>query len=180
MFASLAETSPPAALFQLENLYGDQFMSKQTLELSISRTLDAPRAAVWRCWVEPELLKQWHCPKPWWVSHAELDVRPGGASFVVMNGPNGEEQRLPGQYLEVVEGTRLVFTDAFDGDWRPAGAPFMVGFVELSDLPGGRTQMVWGARHWSEADRDKHLAMGFEQGWNAAADQLNELAKALG
>lgn len=148
-------------------------------ELSITRVLDAPRAAVWRCWVEADLLKQWYCPKPWYVSHAELDVRAGGPSMVVMNGPNGEEQRLPGQYLEVAALQRLVFTDAFDGDWRPAGTPFMVGFVELTDAPGGKTKMVWGARHWTEAAREQHLAMGFEQGWNAAADQLNALAQSL-
>jgi uncharacterized protein YndB with AHSA1/START domain len=153
--------------------------SEGNRDLSITRTITAPRAAVWRCWVEPELLKQWYCPKPWFVSHAELDVRPGGRNYVVMNGPNGEENRLPGQYLDVRQGERLVFTDAFDGDWRPAGKPFMVGFVELTDAPGGGARMLWGARHWSEADREQHLAMGFEQGWNAAADQLEALAKTL-
>lgn len=154
-------------------------MTQDTRELSIERVLAAPRAAVWRCWVEPELLKQWYCPKPWYVSEAELDVRPGGVNFVVMNGPNGEMNRLPGQYLEVAEGERLVFTDAFDGDWRPAGKPFMVGYVLLSDAPGGRTHMKWGARHWSEADTETHKAMGFEKGWNAAADQLDALAQTL-
>lgn len=154
-------------------------MTKNDRELSITRTINAPRSAVWRCWVEPTLLKQWYCPKPWYVSHVEQDVRPGGASLVVMNGPNGEENRLPGQFLDVVTGQRLVFTDAFDGDWRPAGKPFMVGFVELTDAPGGKTQMVWGARHWADEDRNAHLAMGFEQGWNAAADQLGELAQTL-
>ena len=154
-------------------------MTKNDRELSITRTIDAPRSAVWRCWVEPALLKQWYCPKPWYVSHVEQDVRPGGASLVVMNGPNGEENRLPGQFLDVAEGQRLVFTDAFDGDWRPAGKPFMVGFVELSDAPGGKTLMVWGARHWRDEDLDAHLAMGFEQGWSAAAAQLNELAQTL-
>jgi uncharacterized protein YndB with AHSA1/START domain len=148
-------------------------------DLSITRVLDAPRAAVWRCWVEPELLKQWYCPKPWWVSHAELDVRPGGKSRVVMNGPDGEENDLAGQYLEVVEGERLVATDAFSGDWRPVGTPFIVSIVQFADAPSGRTRMVWGARHWSLADKDRHLAMGFEQGWNAATDQLNDLAKSL-
>lgn len=151
-----------------------------TRDLSITRILDAPRALVWRCWTEPELLKQWYCPKPWYVSHAEFELRAGGASLVVMNGPNGEENRLPGQYLDVVDGRRLVFSDAFVGDWRPgAQKPFMVGFVELEDAPGGKTRMVWGARHWSDADREQHLAMGFENGWNAAADQLNDLAKSL-
>ena len=155
-------------------------MAETANEISITRILDAPRSAVWRCWVESPLLMQWYCPKPWRVSRADMDVRPGGASFIVMNGPNGEENPMPGQYLDVVEGERLAFTDAFVGDWRPGvGKPFMVGFVVLSDAPGGKTHMVWGARHWSEEDRAQHLAMGFEQGWNAAADQLNELAKSL-
>jgi uncharacterized protein YndB with AHSA1/START domain len=149
-------------------------------DLFITRTIDAPRNAVWRCWTEPHLLKQWYCPKPWLVSVAEIDVRAGGASYIVMNGPNGEEQKLPGQYVEVVEGQRLAFTDAFVGDWRPgAGKPFMLGYAEFSDAPGGKTLMTWGARHWSEEDRKSHEAMGFELGWNAAADQLNDLAKSL-
>lgn len=155
-------------------------MNNEDRALSITRTLEAPRALVWRCWTEPELLKQWYCPKPWRVSEAKLDVRAGGASFVVMNGPNGEEQRLPGQYIEVIEAKRLVFSDAFVGDWRPgASKPFMVGYVELTDAPGGATLMVWGARHWSIEDRQAHEKMGFHQGWNAAAAQLNELAKSL-
>jgi uncharacterized protein YndB with AHSA1/START domain len=149
-------------------------------ELSITRTLSAPRASVWRCWVEGALLKQWYCPKPWSVSVADLDVRPGGASLIVMNGPDGEVMPNPGQYLDVVPGERLSFTDAFVGDWVPGtSAPFMVGHVTLSDAPGGGTLMVWGARHWSEEAREQHLAMGFEAGWNAAADQLETLAASL-
>lgn len=148
--------------------------------LSIIRTLSAPRRVVWRCWTEGELLKQWFCPKPWRVSVAELDVRPGGASRIVMNGPDGEVVPHPGQYLEVVEGVRLVFTDAFTGDWAPGAAePFMVGHVTLEDTPEGATRMVWGARHWSAEARDQHLAMGFEAGWNTAADQLDRLAASL-
>ena len=58
--------------------------------LTLSRLIPAPRAAIWRCWTEPELLKQWFCPKPWGVSHAELDVRPGGSSVIVMRGPEGQ------------------------------------------------------------------------------------------
>ncbi len=96
-----------------------------------------------------------------------------------MSGPNGEENRLPGQYLEVKPLEKLVFTDAFDGDWRPVGTPFMVGYVELSEAENRATRMVWGARHWRAEDRQSHLDMGFEQGWNAAADQLDALAQRL-
>ncbi len=149
--------------------------------LSITRTINAPRAAVWRCWSEGDLLKQWYCPKPWSVSVAELDVRPGGKSHIVMNGPNGDGLNIiHGQYLEVVDGVSQTFSDAFVGDWMPADkVPFMVGYVKLSDLPDGKTRMEWGAHHWSVEALELHKTMGFEAGWNAAADQLDVLASGL-
>lgn len=58
-----------------------------THELVLDRVLDAPRAALWRCWTEPELLKQWFCPKPWFVSDVRMDLRPGGEFFALMSGP---------------------------------------------------------------------------------------------
>ncbi len=148
--------------------------------LKIIRHLQAPRAHVWRCWSEGALLQQWYCPKPWRVSVAEIDVRPGGASYIVMNGPAGEENPMHGQYVEVVDGYKQTFTDAYVGDWMPgSGAPFMTGYVILSDAPDGGTHMEWGARHWSEETKAQHEAMGFEAGWNAAADQLDALALTL-
>lgn len=149
-------------------------------DLHIDRVIAASRTAVWRCWVEGDLLKQWFCPKPWSVSKVEQDVRAGGASLVVMNGPNGEVMPNPGQFVDVAPQRRLAFTDAYLGDWRTAPAkPFMSGFVEFFDAPNGATRMIWGARHWSAEDKQSHLDMGFEAGWNAAADQLEALARSL-
>ena len=146
--------------------------------LSITRRIAAPRSAVWRCWTEPALLMQWYCPKPWQVTEAEIDLRPGGRMSVVMAGPEGERIDAPGMMLEVVPGERLVFTDAMTAGFIPAGEPFMVGHVTLTD-DGDGTRMVWGARHWTTQARDRHLAMGYEAGWNAAADQLDALAQSL-
>lgn len=148
-------------------------------ELVLARLLDAPRAAIWRCWTEPELLKPWFCPKPWGVATARLDVRPGGASYVEMVGPNGEVMPNPGQYLEVVPGRRLVFTDAFVGDWKPSGKPFFVGVIELEDDPSGGTRYTARARHWTEDDAKAHADMGFHAGWGVATEQLEAFAKAL-
>jgi uncharacterized protein YndB with AHSA1/START domain len=148
-------------------------------ELTLGRILDAPRAAVWRAWTEPELLKQWFCPAPWTVARAELDVRPGGASLIVMQGPEGQEMPNPGVYLEVVPHERLVFTDAFTSAWRPSGKPFMVAEVTFEDAGEGRTRYVARARHWSDADRKAHEEMGFHTGWGIAADQLEAVAQRL-
>lgn len=147
-------------------------------ELSITRLIDVPRAKLWRCWTEPELLKQWFCPKPWYVSVAELDVRPGGFSRITMNGPNGESHPNDGVYLEVVPNERLVFTDAFSAGWKPSGKAFMTGVVEFSD-EGGKTRYTARARHWTREDMVVHDKMGFTAGWNAVADQMTALAKTL-
>jgi uncharacterized protein YndB with AHSA1/START domain len=35
-----------------------------TLDLTLIKETNLPREAVWRALTEPELLKQWFCPKP--------------------------------------------------------------------------------------------------------------------
>jgi uncharacterized protein YndB with AHSA1/START domain len=147
--------------------------------LVLERIVKAPRQAVWRCWTEGELLKQWFCPKPWGVSRAELDVRPGGRNFVVMQGPQGEQVPSAGVYLEVVPGRRLVFTDAFESAWVPSGKAFMVGEITLDDTSEGHTSYTARALHWSAEDRETHEKMGFHQGWAIATDQLEALARSI-
>jgi uncharacterized protein YndB with AHSA1/START domain len=148
-------------------------------ELVLERVLDAPRAALWRCWTEPELLKQWFCPKPWFVSEARMDLRPGGEFFTLMNGPEGEQFGEPGVFLEVIEGERLVFTDAMRPGWVPSGRAFMVADVRFEDAGAGRTRYRARAMHWTAEAVKEHEDMGFHEGWNQAADQLVELARAL-
>jgi uncharacterized protein YndB with AHSA1/START domain len=149
-------------------------------DLFITRTIAAPRAAVWRCWTEPELLKRWYCPKPWRVTEASLDLRPGGRMNTVFEGPDGERHDNKGIFLEIVPMERLIFTDAFTEGFMPKDvAPFMTGFVHLSGAPDGGTAMHWGGRHWTADDKAKHEAMGFHDGWNAAATQLDDLAQEI-
>lgn len=150
----------------------------QSRTLIFERALKAPRANIWRCWSEPDLLKLWFCPKPWRVSKARMELRPGGRFDTVMNGPAGEEVDNRGVFLDVVAGERLVFTDAFVSAWEPSEKPFMTVTVTLADAPGG-TRYLARVVHWSEEDRKAHEAMGFEEGWGAAADQLEALAVTL-
>jgi uncharacterized protein YndB with AHSA1/START domain len=148
-------------------------------ELVLSRLLDAPRDKLFRCWTDPELLKQWFAPKPWTTPHAEIDVRAGGASNIVMRSPEGQDMPNPGVYLEVIPNEKLVFTDAFTTAWEPKeGAPFMVGILTFED-EGGKTRYTARVRHWTKEARDQHEAMGFLTGWGQCADQLEALAKTI-
>ncbi len=161
-------------------------MTTNDRELVLTRLIDVPRAKLWRCWTEPELLKQWFTPPPFTVSHAEMDVRPGGKSLVIMRGPDGKEMSNPGVYLEVVKNEKLVATDAYTADWMPSQKPFMTAIITFEDVggqgsgqAGGSTRYTARARHWSFEDCQAHEKMGFHTGWGIATDQLAALAKKL-
>lgn len=146
----------------------------ESRELVLTRLIDAPPEKVYRAWTEPVLLKQWFCPKPWMVASAELDVRPGGVSAIVMRSPEGQEFPSSGVYLEVVENQRLVFTDAYARAWEPSAKPFMTGVITFEN-EGGQTRYTARVLHWSASDRQTHEEMGFHEGWGKATDQLAEL-----
>ena len=144
-------------------------------ELVLTRLIDAPREKLFRCWTEPALIVQWFTPPPWKTIHAETDVRPGGASFILMQGPDGTQMPNHGVYLDVVRNARLVFTDDYTSAWVPSEKPFVTGIPTFED-EGGKTRYTARARHWKAEDREDHHKMGFHEGWGIATDQLAALA----
>jgi len=148
-------------------------------ELVLTRVIDAPREKLFRAWTEPGLLKQWFAPKPYTTPVVETDPRSGGASFIVMRGPDGQDMPLHGVYLEVVKNERIVFTDAYKKAWEPSQKPFFTGIITFEDLGDGKTRYTARARHWTAADREAHEKMGFHEGWGICTDQLAALAKRI-
>ena len=140
-------------------------------ELSLTRLIDVPREKLFRCWTEPALIVQWFTPPPWKTTHAETDVRAGGSSYIVMQGPDGTEMPNRGVYLEVIKNEKLVFTDAYTSAWVPSGKPFFTCVLTFED-EGGKTRYTARALHWTAEDCKSHEDMGFHDGWGAATDQL--------
>jgi uncharacterized protein YndB with AHSA1/START domain len=147
-------------------------------DLVLTRLIDASPEAVYRCWTEPDLMTRWFAPKPWSTPRASVDLRPGGTNLVVMADENGTEYPSPGQYLEIIPNRKLVFTDAYIGDWQPSEKPFFTCVLTF-EAEGGKTRYTATARHWSAEDREAHEKMGFHEGWGLCAAQLEEVAKSL-
>lgn len=147
-------------------------------DLVLTRLFDVPREKLFRCWTEPELLKQWFAPKPYRITEAELDVRAGGSNYLVMRSPEGEDMPLRGVYLEVVPNARIVFTDAYTRPWEPSEKPFFTGIITFEE-EDGKTRYTARARHWTQEDRAAHEKMGFHEGWGVCAEQLAALAATL-
>jgi uncharacterized protein YndB with AHSA1/START domain len=150
-------------------------------ELILQRLIYAPPAKLFRAWTEPELMKEWFCPKPWGVSSAMVELRPGGSNLVVMRSPEGEEHPQRGVYLDVVQDRRIVFTDAFVEAWVPSEKPFFVVTITFEPKgPNGQQTLYTAiAQHWSVADKESHEKMGFHEGWGKATDQLAELVRRI-
>lgn len=146
-----------------------------TRELTLTRLIDAPREAVYKCWTAPELLVQWFAPLPYTTPSAQLDVRAGGSSLIVMRSPEGVDMPNPGIYLEVVPNEKLVFTDAYTSAWTPNQKPFMTAILTFED-ENGKTRYTATVRHWSAEDCETHKKMGFHEGWGQCTDQLAALA----
>jgi uncharacterized protein YndB with AHSA1/START domain len=143
-------------------------------ELSVTRFIAAPLAVVWDTMVNR--MNEWWCPRPWRAEVVEQDRRPGGRSAMVMYRPEGEEMPQEGIFLAWEEGRMFAVTDAITADLQPSG-PFMIGIWDVAP-EGEGTRYTARARHWSDEAREQHEAMGFTQGWDAAAAQLAELCEA--
>ncbi len=154
------------------------------LDLEITRTLKAPRAALWRCWTEPALMEQWFCPVPWRATDIVIDLRPGGTFRTVIRGPEAEVfDTAPGCFLEVVPQERLVWTSGLGPGWRPALTPpegfAMTAMMTFADAPGGGTLYRARVLHADDRGKSAHEAMGFHDGWGTATAQLDALALTL-
>ena len=158
------------------------------LDLMFERIVDVPKERIWRAWTTPEHLMPWFCPLPWKTIDCEIDLRPGGIFRTVMQSPEGEEFSDPGCYLEVVENSRLVWTNALQPSFRPAPMKvldakdvltfFFTATIALA-AQGSGTRYTAIVRHGDEASCRKHAAMGFEEGWGKELEQLIAYAKKM-
>jgi len=162
------------------------FVPNPKFDLVLERVVDVPRELVWQAWTRPEYLKRWFTPAPWTTVEAELDLRPGGLFRTVMRSPEGQEFPNIGCYLEVVENERLTWTNVLGAGFRPrdgqregAACDVELSFTAVISLQphGTGTKYSALAIHGTEAGRERHEQMGFQEGWNAALDQLVALMR---
>ena len=142
--------------------------------LTITRTLNAPRALVWKMFSDPYHLAQWWGPEGYTNRVEKLDFRTGGSWLHVMIGPDGRELPTDNIILEVTEPERIVYRNApadprLFGDNPP---PAFTKTVTFEDLGGGRTQLTLVCIFDTEAHREAVIRRGFSIGTNQSFDKL--------
>lgn len=135
--------------------------------ITIVRVFDAPRERVWKEWTEPERFADWfggtESEVP--LSSVSMDVQPGGSWRLTMHAVRGEIH-WHGEYHEVVEPERLVFTVT-----DQPGTSREIVIVELTDLGDGRTEMHFEQRGGGLSSEEYERA---GQGWSGFFDRIAE------
>jgi len=135
-------------------------------QISITRVFAAPRERVWREWTEPERFADWfgggEAEVP--LASVSMDVRKGGAwRATMLVGPGRREIRWKGEYRDVREPERLVFTLSD----RPDEVYELVTVV-LTDLGDGRTEM-----RFSQSGRlPAAQYLRAKEGWSSFFDRI--------
>ena len=145
-------------------------------ELTISRFIAAPPAAVWNAWSIPANLEKWWIPAPIECQVVTLDLRPGGGFVTRMREGSGDFQpHVDGCFLEAIPERRLVFTTVLTEGWQPAEPWLALTAILTFEAQDGGTLYSARVLHKSPEDSDKHVQMGFQEGWGTAIDQLAAL-----
>jgi uncharacterized protein YndB with AHSA1/START domain len=150
----------------------------------MSRVFDVPRDLLWKCFTEPERMKQWWGPKGFKVLSAKMDLRPGGSYHYGMQSPDGHAMWGKFVFREVVPQERLVFINSFSdekgGITRHPGNenwPLeLLSSFTFEDMPGGKTKFTvrWAPHNANEEERKSFDTNrdSMRQGWGGTMDQL--------
>jgi uncharacterized protein YndB with AHSA1/START domain len=142
----------------------------------IERRFDAPAHLVWRMWTEPDHFKAWFGPTGVTIPVAKMDVHVGGRRLICMEMSTPEGARrmwFSGEYLEIVENVRLVYTESMSDE---SGEPIAshadshpvrtVVTVELAESAGRTTMMLTHAGIPADS--------AGAAGWRMALDKLTD------
>jgi len=148
--------------------------------IKIVRLINAPLAAVWERWTNPDDYMCWWGPKDFSSPYAKFELHPGGKYLTSMRGPDGKDIWSTGIYKEIIEMNRLVMTDSFadeHGNIVPAtyygmGSDIPLEMevdVTLEDI-GGKTRMTLEHCGLPEGE----ILEQTRQGWAESFDKLEE------
>jgi uncharacterized protein YndB with AHSA1/START domain len=104
--------------------------------VALDRVIAAPRAKVYRAWLDPEVLARWMGPHDYSVVVATVDARVGGEHVVEMIDSGGEHHTFTSVIEELVPDERIVLTFKFHRT-----APETLLTLTFSDAEDGGTQL---------------------------------------
>lgn len=144
--------------------------------IHITRQYAGALSVVWDAWTNAQVLDQWWAPKPWKSETKSFDFKEGGRWHYCMKGPEGEETWGLFFYEEIEPLAFYRGNDKFaDEDGHIQNDfPGMHWQVEFQENELG-TLVDIHIQGESADDIQKHIEMGFREGFEMGLNNLDEL-----
>ena len=151
----------------------------------ISRVFNAPRDLIWKCFTEPERMKEWFGPKGSVVVASKMDLRVGGIYHGAMRDPTGRVMWAKFVYREIVASQRLVWVHSFSDEaggltrhpLSPTWPLELLTTVIFEDAGAGKTKVTlrWSPLNATAEEQQTFDAArdGMTGGWNGSFERLD-------
>lgn len=168
--------------------HADTSAADPACEVLLARTIEAPRASVFRAWTDPGILAEWWGPHAVTIPVCELDARKHGQYRIILRDPDGIDYPVHGTFHEFIEPEQLVMT--LDLSTHPAAwherlhrlcpdtiaAPLGELLLTVTFTPSGEhTLLTVRTSFQTPALRNAFLELGMRENWNESLDSLSAL-----
>ncbi|UPT67083.1 MAG: SRPBCC domain-containing protein [Sphingobacteriales bacterium JAD_PAG50586_3] len=171
----------------------DSYVTKLSGEknFTISREINAPVQLVWDTLTQAEHLKHWWGPVALKISHATVDLQPGGMFHYGMEAPDGNTMWGRFVFREIDEPNKLVYVSSFsDADGGLVKAPFpgidfpleVLNILTLKEHNGKTILTLTGEPinpTPSEEETYKGMTQSMQQGFSSTYDQLDKYLETI-
>ena len=147
-------------------------------DLNIVRTFDAPKNLLYQAFINPEYLGKWwgnyYCER----SICQLDPKVGGEVKIKMVMRGGREVLLKGEYHELIENEKIVFTTGLVEDSSEESEIITLNTVLLEEIRG-KTKLNLNVKMIKAPEGKAEFAVqGMLKGWPDSLNRLEEFIKA--
>jgi uncharacterized protein YndB with AHSA1/START domain len=151
-------------------------IDKETKTITVRREFAARLPLVWAAFTKPEILDQWWAPKPWVSKTKYMHFKDGGRRFYAMVSPEGQAHWSIQDYTAICPTTSFNYFDAFTDEHEninreDPGSDWSLTFSEAKGITTTGITITWKTLD----DLEKHLQMGFKEGFTMTLNYLELL-----
>lgn len=148
--------------------------------ITLTKTINAPIARVWRAWTDEKQVAQWWAPNGFTNPICQVDAKIGGKIYILMQAGNsmgpmsGMKAPMGGVFKEIIPNQKIVFTNFALGE---SGEHLLEGLTTATfeDVGDNAIKLTVHTGAAGTAPGVEQMLGGMEQGWKEQLDKLVEL-----
>lgn len=144
----------------------------------VMKIFDAKVEEVWNYFTNSELLDSWWAPKPWKCETQKMNFEKGGTWNYAMVSPENEKHFAGIDYEEINPNRSIAWSDYFSDEKGIKNVEFpttnwLIGFTGVEE----GVKLTVNLHFASQKEMNAILEMGFEEGFKATLNHLEEILK---